>query len=147
MANQTIIGIPANFENFKQVRSFAVRLIEKLDIVLGYRGNTGYEETGTAETLVSSLQASLDQVAEEAVAAVDSLTAAISEVQTSITDLTTLIEQIQAGTAITDLSYTAPTISGTYVQAEVQGLANDINAVSDKVDELLAILRTADIIS
>lgn len=42
-----------------------------------------------------------------------------------------------------DLAYTAPTISATYSQTEVQGLADDIEAVSDKLDALLAKLRTS----
>lgn len=41
------------------------------------------------------------------------------------------------GTAVTDLGQD---ISGTYTEAEVQ-------AISDKVDELLAVLRTAKVIT
>ncbi len=49
--------------------------------------------------------------------------------------------------AVTNLSYVAATISATYTQAEVQQLATDIKTLADKIDALLASLRSADILS
>jgi len=48
--------------------------------------------------------------------------------------------------SIASISNTAATVSGGYVQAEVQTIADDVETVSAKYDELLAILRTAGII-
>jgi len=49
--------------------------------------------------------------------------------------------------AIADLAYTAPTMSATYDQTEVQGLADQLKSVSDKLDAILAALRLANIIT
>ncbi len=49
--------------------------------------------------------------------------------------------------ADTDLNYTAPTVSGSYVQAEVQGIADNLETASDKIDEILTVLSAAGITS
>lgn len=137
MPNSTLVSVPAKFDDLKQLRVFVVKLIEKLDIVLGYRGSAGYETAGTAESLTTITLNTLNE--------------AISEVEQTIDSLTAIIEDLsevtyKSETAIIDLSYTAPTISATYSQAEVQGIADDVATVADKVDELLAALRTVEII-
>ena len=57
-----------------------------------------------------------------------------------------LLHEILATTSITDINNTAATISGTYVQAEVQQIATDTETVSDKVDTMLTALRSAGIL-
>lgn len=131
--------MPTKFENFKQVRAFAVKLIEKLDIVLGYRGTVGYEEAGTAAALT---QVTLESLAET----VDEFELALDALREEINTLREDINQYKTTTAIADTTYTAPTISATYNQAEVQGIADTVETVSDKLDTLLGVLRSVEII-
>lgn len=48
--------------------------------------------------------------------------------------------------AVTDISNTLTTISGTYVQAEIDSLSASIKTVSDKLDLVLATLRSSNIL-
>lgn len=139
MANETLVNVPTKFQDFKQVRAFAVKLIENLDTVLGYRGSVGYEEAGTAEVLTEETLASLAQTVEE----FDQVLDAFRE---DLTALNESINQYKTSTTIADTTYTAPTVSGTYNQSEVQGIANTLETVSDKLDTLLGVLRTVEII-
>lgn len=139
MANSTLVNVPTRFEDFKQVRAFAVKLIEKLDVVLGYRGTVGYEEAGTAEALTQVTLTSLAETVEEFEQVLDAF-------REDLTGTATDIDQYKTTTAIADTSYTAPTVSGTYVQAEVQGIADNLETVSDKLDTLLGVLRSVEII-
>lgn len=139
MANETLVNVPTKFEDFKQVRAFAVKLIEKLDTVLGFRGSVGYEEAGTAEALTEQTLASLAETVEEFEVVLDAIREEILATQDSI-------NQYKTTTVIADINYTAPTVSAGYVQAEAQGVANAVEAVSDKLDVLLAVLRAVEII-
>lgn len=140
MANETLVSMPTRFDDFKQVRAFAVKLIEKLDIVLGYRGTVGYEEAGTAEALTEVTLTSLAETVEEFEQVLDAF-------REDLTGLSDGVNQYKTATAIADTSYTAPTVSGTYVQAEVQGIADSLETVSDKLDTLLGALRSVEIIT
>lgn len=139
MANETLVNVPTRFEDFKQVRTFAVKLIEKLDIVLGYRGTVGYEEAGTAEALT---EITLDSLAET----VDEFENELDAFREDLNTLTEIVNQYKTTTSIADTSYTAPTVSATYTQAEVQGIADSLETVSDKLDTLLGVLRSVEII-
>lgn len=140
MANQTIISVPTKFEEFKQVRAFAIKLVEQLDIVLGYRGNDGYQtETDAADTT----ELTLTSIAATAFALEAELDAVVARIDATENDINT----IQQGTSISDTSYTAPTRSAGYVQAEAQGVADDLETVSDKLDTLLGVLRSAGILT
>lgn len=139
MANETLVNVPTRFQDFKQVRAFAVKLIEKLDIVLGYRGTVGYEEAGTAETLTEVTLTSLAETVEEFEQVLDAF-------REDLNGLSDGINQYKTTTAIADTTYTAPTVSATYTQAEVQGIADSLETVSDKLDTLLGVLRSVEII-
>lgn len=151
MANQTIISVPTNFADFKQIRTFVIRLIEQLDIVLGYRGNSGYEVSGTASTLLADVVSENTEqqlkFGTELSTLTDALNQFIIATNEAFEEVNDTLDTIQQGTVIADLSYTAPTISATYDQSEVQGLADQLQVTSDKLDSLLAVLRTAEIIS
>ena len=151
MINQTLVGIPANFENFKQIRIFLLRLIERLDIVLGYRSTEGYASAAEVTSVITATKEDLITLKEATEQSLDSIDTLLETLETTLSDLSdafnTFVEVIQAGTVITDINYTAPTIGATYSQAEVQGVADSVEDVSDKVDELLNILRTAGIVS
>lgn len=151
MANQTIISVPTNFADFKQIRTFVIRLIEQLDIVLGYRGNSGYEVSGTASTLLADVVSENTEqqlkFGTELSTLTDALNQFIIATNEAFEEVNDTLDTIQQGTIIADLSYTAPTVSATYNQSEVQGLADQLQVTSDKLDSLLAVLRTAEIIS
>lgn len=71
----------------------------------------------------------------------------VEEQYRAVVDLRSKLEDIlqsllDNGT-ITNLGNSAAAISGTYVQAEVQQIADDTETVSNKVDSILAVLRTA----
>jgi hypothetical protein len=140
MANETLVSMPTKFEDFRQVRAFAVKLVEQLDIVLGYRGTVGYEQAGTASTLTKTTLASLTETADE-------FSQVLDEFREELVAITESIEQYKTGLSIADTSYTAPTISVLYVPAEVQGIADSLESVSDKLDSLLAALRGVEILS
>jgi len=74
----------------------------------------------------------------------------IEEQYTALVDLRTKLESLYhallANPAIADIANTAATVGASYVQAEVQQIADDTEIASDKIDTLLATLRTAGII-
>tara|TARA_Y100000310_G_scaffold344892_1_gene460284 strand:+ start:3014 stop:3469 length:456 start_codon:yes stop_codon:yes gene_type:complete len=151
MANQTIISVPTNFADFKQIRTFVIRLIEQLDIVLGYRSNSGYEVSGTASTLLADVVSENTEqqlkFGTELSTLTDALNQFIIATNEAFEEVNDTLDTIQQGTIIADLSYTAPTVSATYNQSEVQGIADQLQTTSDKLDSLLAVLRAAEIIS
>ena len=113
-------------------------------MVLGYRGSNPYV---TANDLSVTGEVSTSTLAETIVElrkAVDELVEADEAGESVATER---LDQIQAQTTIVDHSYTAPTASGTYVQAEMQDTMDSLESVNDKLNELLVILRTADIVS
>lgn len=140
MANQTLVTVPTKFEEFKQVRAFAVKLVEKLDLVLGFRGSAGYEEAGTAQALVETTLVSLAQDFDEFETVIDAVRRDISALQSGVNSYKTT-------TSIADTTYTAPTVSATYTQSEVQDIVDTLEIVSDKFDSLLAVLRSVEIIA
>ena len=146
MPNQTLVSVPTKFQEFKQVRAFAVKLVEKLDVVLGYRGTIGYEEQGTAEALVEVTLASLATDFDAFKLSIDSIDEAIILLQEDVSIIQETLEALKTGVAITDTNYSAPTVSVTYTQAEVQGIADTLETVSDKLDTLFGALRSAEII-
>jgi len=68
------------------------------------------------------------------------------ELYNAIVSLRAKLEELLTNVAIIDINNTAGIISGTYVQAEVQQIANDTETVSNKVDEILVNLRNAGIV-
>ena len=60
--NQTLIQVPAAFEDSKSLRRFLAILVEKLDIVLGYRGQEQYAKLSDLQTVdTSTLQEQFDE--------------------------------------------------------------------------------------
>lgn len=85
--NETLIQVPANLNDSLSLRRFLLQLVEKLDIILGYRGQDPYISKSqgaiSAET-ISSLPTSLSEVS-----------ILVSELQTKIKELTSAIEKIE----------------------------------------------------
>jgi len=70
----------------------------------------------------------------------------IEEQYNALVDLRAKLEELLTNSIIVDISNTATIISGTYVQTEVQQIADDTETVSNKVDEILVNLRNASIV-
>lgn len=63
--NETLIQVPNSLDEPIQLRKFLLQLIEKLDIILGYRGQDPYlknTDLGTTENTITSLLSSVDAV-------------------------------------------------------------------------------------
>lgn len=58
MSNQTIIAVPTNLEDYKQLRTFLVRLVINLDTTLGLRGDGATIQE--LESEINELKARLD---------------------------------------------------------------------------------------
>jgi hypothetical protein len=97
MANQTLISVPANLEQPLVLKRFITSLIERLDIILGYRGSNSYaSNTELAEqgaTLVEALNI-VAAKAEENEAAILELSKEITELSDNIDDQLTALNQV-----------------------------------------------------
>lgn len=151
MANQTLVSLPPKIDNFDQLKLFLAQLIEKLDIVLGYRGSDKY--ASVADLAALNLN-ELQQQVTDAIAAIETLDGQVVELQAADValqevdaELTGRLDVVQAETAIVDIAYAGVTVAALYSQAQVQGIDDQLKATSDKLDSLLAILRTAKVLS
>ena len=148
MSNQTLIQIPLGLElqDPGRLRIFLLKLIEKLDIVLGYRGNDGYvsqSQLAQADNQINVNDLTLLSLAEQ----LAEVSNQVTENQEAIEVNTEALETVQAAAAITKLNFSTVTAGVTYNQTEVQKIANQAKAAGDKVDDLLDILNDAGIIS
>lgn len=147
MPNSTLISVPTKFEEPKQVRAFVLKLVEKLDIVLGYRGASGYEAAAATAELANVTLATLAEANNVIRASVDELRESIEFSQDATNQNTTAIAALKSSATVTDTAYSAPAISATYSQSEVQAIADNLQTVSGALDDLLAALRTTEIIA
>ena len=60
--NETLVAVPLHVEQAGETRKFLVRLIEKLDIVLGYRGDDPYVTISQLQDASTSASTSLTQL-------------------------------------------------------------------------------------
>ncbi len=73
MINESLLQVPATVEDPDVLKRFLDRLVERLDIVLGYRGDNPYAATSDLDTAVSALTAEAEQLAEQLGAETESL--------------------------------------------------------------------------
>jgi hypothetical protein len=133
------IQVPVNVTDPLVLRRFLSTLVEQLDIAFGYRGNTPFVATQSLEATqgnVTVINANLVKLNQDLLAA---LTAA-----NAYTDNNTTENPEQA--AIVNLDYGVGTVA-TFGLPEVKPLVTDIDAVSDKLDIILAALRSAGIVA
>lgn len=150
MVNETLIQIPIDLNDPKRLSIFLKRLVEKLDIVLGFRGSDKYvaqSELDTTNNAVSGAMLTLSQVQDLLEATILRLDEELAELTETVTDNTDRLDTIQDGTTVADLSYTAITASAGYVQSEAQAVADQLETTSDRLDALLAVLRIGGLIS
>lgn len=143
--NATLISIPPDVAKEIVLKRFLSALVEKLDTIFGFRGEGSPFVTDAAlEDGILTLQELIDAAEAAAKAAAEEAAATAKEEAIAYANANFTNNPIQS--AIADLAYTAPTVSAGYVQSEVQGIADDLETTSDKLDTLLAALRTANIL-
>lgn len=150
MANGTLIAVPPNVDSPQALRLFLTRLIEKLDIAFGYRGNTSFVTQNDIASLASSdtLQKSIQELTQTGQSIFDQskeyTDEEIEAVNETIENLSFTNNPEQA--PVSDSSVAPLTMLGSYDQPQQQQLANDVIAIQDKVNEILVALRAAEIL-
>jgi len=84
MPNQTIASVPANVEEPTVLKRFLLRLIEELDIVLGYRGDSSYVSQSQLTSATAPLEVTLSSVSEQATANLASISDIEEQAQTTL---------------------------------------------------------------
>lgn len=136
MSRNSLIRVPVKFDNHEDLARFLQALVEKLDVVLGNRADTPF---ATVEAL-AALEADTES-------AVGELSSGTSTTLAGLAERTTALENLLEQPVVVDISITPITASVSYIQAEAQQVADDVVALGDKVNAILATLRSAKIIS
>jgi hypothetical protein len=147
--NESIIAVPISVEQQGQTRQFLVRLVEKLDIVLGYRGGDPYV---SSSQLNSATSEGLTQLEKTILEIITNLFTENSEVVTSllagIVDNTSeAIDSLKSDSVISDNDESTQVISDPPTQAEVQAIQDQVVANADDFNNLLLALRGTGIIA
>lgn len=134
MAGSTTIQIPSNIGDATVLKRFLLELVNYIDIATGIKeGDSTITQSYVTSTLIPYVDNSFIGYATESWVTTTALSGYATQSWVTTQAYTSNPEQL----AITDLNQT---ISANYVQSEVQ-------AVSDKVDDILVALRNANIIS
>jgi len=144
MANSSLIGVPTDFKDLGQIRIFLMRLIEKLDVILGLRASSKYisaKDLAGATLVTSSALEDLKELLELQITALEK---ELTSTEDRVDDLD---DRLSTGITITPVSYVAPTVDVAYVQSEVQGIADSLEDVADTLDTLIGALVTAGVLS
>ena len=143
--NETIIAVPISVEQQGQTRQFLVRLVEKLDIVLGYRGNDPYVSISQLQSTSESGLTALEQTILEVVTR---LFSANSEVITQLLlDIADAADSLRSSSTISDNDTSTQVITNPPTQAEVQSIQDQVVANAGDFNDLLAALRGTGIIA
>lgn len=110
MPNETIVAVPANITEPVILKRFLDRLIEKLDIVLGFRGEEGYI---TGNELAAGLNPALDTLVEIA-AAIEVLQAQVAEIEESSEDLTATVSDNTEAISTINTELASTSLGSTY---------------------------------
>ena len=113
--NESIAAVPADVQDPVILKRFLDRLVERLDIVLGYRGGDPYVTTEDQIQTFSELQELLTQMKESS----SQLEETITEVEQKLEEAKTLLEELSKlkeyqDTAIRDMNSTAWTTTSLY---------------------------------
>ena len=143
--NETIIAVPISVEQQGQTRQFLVRLVEKLDIVLGYRGNDPYVSISQLQSTSESGLTALEQTILEVVTR---LFSANSEVITQLLlDIADAADSLRSSSTISDNDTSTQVITNPPTQAEVQSIQDQVVANAGDFNDLLTALRATGIIA
>lgn len=123
--NESIAAVPTDVSDPATLKRFLDRLVEKLDIVLGYRGGDPYLTSDEQVNSLSELQdllAKLKETNTELADTIEEFQSKIDEIKQSIEDLTKLKEY--QDTSIRNLNDTAWTTASVY--SSFTALGSDI---------------------
>lgn len=84
MANETIAQVPADVTDPVVLKRFLSRLVERLDITLGFRGDDAYATSSTVTDLAKSTKNSVESLT----STTESTTKTVTELSTSLDTLT-----------------------------------------------------------
>jgi hypothetical protein len=148
--NETIIAVPITIEERGQLRQFLVRLVEKLDIVLGYRGDDPYVSISQLQTKASSDE--LTQLEQTVLNIVTQLFATNDEAVAIllagiVNETSSTIDSLKSASTISDNDTSTQTISNPPTQAEVQSIQDQVVANAGDFNSLLTALRGTEIIA
>jgi hypothetical protein len=147
--NESIIAVPITVEQSGQTRQFLVRLVERLDLVIGTRGGDPYvPESKLNETQVglTKLEQTVLEIIERLLGTADSETVAILIAATQ--EATNAeIEALKSSSAISNASATAIVMGASYNQVKAQNAADHTAAVAVQLNSLLTALRGTEIIA
>ena len=136
--NETLMAVPLNVEEAGETRKFLVKLIEKVDVILGYRGSDPYvSSSGLTSITQSGLTTLENSIGQSLDAAIEFLTEAREEA----------INALKSDTFIDDADDSTQTISSPPTQAEVQSIQDQVVEIAEQLNKLLAVLRDAEIIA
>lgn len=122
MINESLFQVPASVEDPDVLKRFLDRLVERLDIVLGYRGDNPYAATSDLETAVSVLTAEAEQLTAQLVIETESLN------QQLLILVTQLEEQLKQ---LVDLLARVETL-----ETEVSDILLELVSLDSRLDEL-----------
>ena len=150
--NESIVAVPITVEQRGQLRQFLVRLVEQLDIVLGYRGNDPYvslSQLQSVSTLASDDLTRLEQTVLDIITALftennDIVTNLLAGIITSTAEA---IEALKSTSTITDADDSTQTISSSPTQIEVQNIQDQVTSNAEDFNDLLLALRETGIIA
>ena len=151
--NESIIAVPVSVEQKGQTRQFLVRLVEKLDVILGRRGGDPYVATSqlaeTQEGLTQLEQTVLD-IIERLLGTADSetvLTLIAATADATDAAINEAIESLKSSSTISNSSTTAGTYSGPPTKGEVEALDAKVIGNAADFNSLLTALRGTGIIA
>lgn len=124
MINESLFQVPASVEDPDVLKRFLDRLVERLDIVLGYRGDNPYAATSDLTIAVDVLTQEAEQIATKLVEETESLDEQL------LTLVAQLKEQLQQ---LASLLYRVETL-----EAEVSDILLELAGFSARLDALEA---------
>lgn len=138
MINESLFQVPASVEDPDVLKRFLDRLVERLDIVLGYRGDNPYAATTDLTTAVDALTQEAEQIATKLVEETDSLNeqllTLVAQLEEQLQKLASLLSRVETLEAeVSDIL-----LELTVLSARLDALEADYAALDIRVDDLEA---------
>lgn len=138
MINESLCQVPASVDDPDVLKRFLDRLVERLDIVLGYRGDNPYAATSDLETAVLALNTETEQLTEQLGTETESLNqqllllvAQLQEQLQQLVDLLARVENLE--TEVSDILLDLVSLD-----ARIDALETGFASVDGRLDALEA---------
>ena len=150
--NETIVAVPITVEERGQLRQFLVRLVEKLDIILGYRGNDPYVSISQLQSASATADEGLTKLEQTVLTIITGLFNENSEVVTGLLEgivsgTSDAIDELKSPNTVSDNDNTTQVISNPPTQVQVQAIQDQVVANANDFNSLLTALRATEIIA